>query len=71
MKFILFFKIVINLHGLWYKTLVNRDGLSGDPISTWSRGSSVWWKDICNIDLGGVEPPNLYSVKEAYMGLIF
>jgi len=51
MKIVLFFEIVINLYRLWYKTLVNRYNLSRELISTWSRGRSVWWKDICNIDL--------------------
>jgi len=42
----------------------------GESIRVENRGASVWWKDICNIDFGGVETHNLYSVKEVYKELM-
>lgn len=44
--------------------------MNGESIRVESRGDSVWWKDICNIDFGEVGSSSLYSVKEVYKGLM-
>jgi len=64
-------KISNEVSGMWYRTLVNKYGIRDESITVWGRGSSTWWKDIFQLDIGGMESSNSYSVKDAYRVLMF
>lgn len=51
--------------------MVNKYGIRDESITVWGRGSSTWWKDIFQLDIGGMESSNSYSVKEACRVLMF
>ncbi|KEH30240.1 hypothetical protein MTR_4g065740 [Medicago truncatula] len=54
-----------------YRILVNKYGIRDESITVWGRGSSTWWKDIFQLDIGGTESSNSYSVKKACRVLMF
>lgn len=35
-----------------------------------ARGSPVWWKDVCYLDLGRLEDSSEYSLKDVYNSFI-
>lgn len=52
--------------GLWTKALRDRyGGTDGIPITS-DKFSSLWWRDICSLDIGDRENAEEYSVKESY-----
>ncbi|MCH85588.1 hypothetical protein A2U01_0006436, partial [Trifolium medium] len=59
-------KIRAKRHGLWYKALLDRYGVSDGIITEGGGGCSSWWKSICQLELGREELSNSYSVKEEY-----
>jgi hypothetical protein len=63
-------KIRTERRGIWYRTLLNRYGLNDEVIRLGVRGSSSWWNDICQLDIGDRESLDGYSVREAYKDLI-
>lgn len=63
-------KIKIERNGLWYRALLNKYGINREFIRVENIGVSVWWKEICNLDYGGVESYNVYSAKEVYKWLM-
>jgi hypothetical protein len=52
--------------GLWYRALGNRYEIRDGVSTCSSRDSSLWWRDICNLDHGVNETLNHCSVKEIY-----
>lgn len=55
--------------GIWYNTLVNIYKLNSKIMNLGSSGVSIWCKDIYQLDLGGRDTLNEYSVKETYNSL--
>lgn len=49
--------------GLWYRALVNRYRVTDGVIRNDVNRSSLWWKDICNLDLRGGELTYEHYVK--------
>lgn len=43
---------------MWYKALINRYGESDGNFRERGRASSIWWKDIPQLDNGDSEPNN-------------
>ncbi|XP_058764714.1 uncharacterized protein LOC131638187 [Vicia villosa] len=62
-------KVVNERKGIWFEAIVNRYGMINGVLRSGPNGASIWWKDICNLNIGGGIASREYSVKEVYKSL--
>lgn len=46
-------KVINERKGIWFEALVNTYGMVNGSLNLGLNGASIWWKDICSLDIGG------------------